>query len=225
MSGIRAVIFDFNGVLWWDEALNDDSWNQACLNVAQRSMTAEEIFANRGQPDRKVWANLLKRELTWEEQLELIEVKESIYRQSCLAQGEEFKLSPGAEDLLEFLMRSGIPRTIATSSEKKNVDFFIEHLRLFRWFDCDKIIFDDGTFPGKPAPEIYLRAAAALGMQPKECMVIEDSLSGVEAARCAGIGLIAALGPKETHLELANRPGVALVIVSLAEISREIFEG
>jgi beta-phosphoglucomutase-like phosphatase (HAD superfamily) len=65
-------------------------------------------------------------------------------------------LSPGARGLLETLERRNIPRTIATSSEITNLNFFIEHLRLDRWFDVAKIVYDDGIRRGKPAPDIYL---------------------------------------------------------------------
>ncbi len=64
-------------------------------------------------------------------------------------------------------------------------------------------MYDDGTFPGKPAPDIYRIAAARLGRTPERCIVVEDSLSGIAAARAAGIGWIAAVStssPPETLL-------------------------
>ena len=83
---------------------------------------------------------------------------------------------------------NNIPRTIATSSEITNVQFFIQHLSLHRWFDVTKIVYDDGVRPGKPAPDMYLAAARNIGIAAGECMVVEDAISGLQAAHAAGIG-------------------------------------
>ena len=134
--------------------------------------------------------------------------------------GQEFKLSPGATELLDFLVERNIPHTIATASGRPNVDFFVEQLALATWFEIDKIVYDDGTMSGKPAPDLYLRAAGHLGLEPSKCVVIEDSRSGIQAARAAGIGHIIALGPVETHAELAGIEGVAEVVENLAQVRR-----
>jgi beta-phosphoglucomutase-like phosphatase (HAD superfamily) len=135
-----------------------------------------------------------------------------------LDQGEEFKLSPGAVDLLVFLIAHQIPRTITTASEKTNLDFFVDHLHLDRWFDPSLIVYDDGTRPGKPAPDIYLQAARYLGLAPAQCVVVEDSRSGIEAAHAAGIGHVVALGPADKHHELARLSGVHQSFEGLGEL-------
>jgi beta-phosphoglucomutase-like phosphatase (HAD superfamily) len=135
--------------------------------------------------------------------------------------GDAFELSPGAVELLEFLAAHEIPYTIATASGKSNVGFFFEHLDLNRWFDVDRIVYDDGSRPGKPAPDIYLEAARSLGLEPAQCVVIEDSISGVQAAHAAGIGCIIALGPASRHTALASLAGVSLVVENLGQVPRE----
>jgi len=92
---------------------------------------------------------------------------------------------------------------------------------LGQWFDAAKIIYDDGMRPGKPAPDMYLAAARSIGVAPGECVVVEDALSGVAAAKAAGIGYIVAIGPPEAHPSLLARDGVAVAITSLAEFPRE----
>lgn len=62
-----------------------------------------------------------------------------------------------------------------------------------RWFDPEKIVYDDGTLPGKPNPDIYLKAARTIGLAPSRCVVVEDAVSGIEAARRAGAGYIVAM--------------------------------
>jgi HAD superfamily hydrolase (TIGR01509 family) len=151
---------------------------------------------------------------------EMIAAKESIYRDLCLLNSRRFMLSPGAEELLDALIRHDVPLTIATSSEITNVMFFVEHLRLDRWFDVDRIVFDDGKRPGKPAPDVYTEAARRIEVNPHWCIVVEDAIAGLASAQAAGIGYIVALGPSTTHKALLELPGVSLAIKSLRDFPR-----
>ncbi|MFO0703197.1 MAG: HAD family hydrolase [Patescibacteria group bacterium] len=72
--------------------------------------------------------------------------------------------------------------------------------------------------PGKPAPDIYLITANKLGLEPKDCMVIEDSKSGLASATSAGIGAVVALGPKDTHENLKTYGKVSQTIERLDEL-------
>jgi beta-phosphoglucomutase-like phosphatase (HAD superfamily) len=106
------------------------------------------------------------------------------------------------------------------------VDFFFEYLELGRWFARQQVVCDDDTFPGKPAPDMYLRAVRNLGLEPAACVVVEDASSGIQAAAAAGIGCILALGPARRHAELKRLPGVWRVISSLEQMPRrELFGG
>ena len=125
-------------------------------------------------------------------------------------------------ELLDFLAAQASPRAIATSSPWVNVAFYVEHLGLGRWFPPPWLIYDRGHYPGKPAPHIYLEAAEALRLQPAACIVVEDSLAGIAAARAAGIGRIVALGPTERHAALAALPGVDEVIADLSCFPRHL---
>jgi beta-phosphoglucomutase-like phosphatase (HAD superfamily) len=86
-----------------------------------------------------------------------------------------------------------IPMTIATATTKENVVFYFEQFQLEQWFHYPQVIYDDGTFPGKPAPDIFIKAADALGVPLESCMVFEDSYSGIIAASKAGIGSVVAI--------------------------------
>lgn len=221
---IRAIIFDFNGVLWWDTELQGRAWQDFAIAVRGRPLDEQEVAEYvLGRTNQGTLEYIMGRRLSPKELAEQTEQKEAAYRDLCLAQGERFCLSPGAEALLDFLLAHNIPRTIATSSEEGNVQFFFQHLQLNRWFAIEQVSFDDGTIPGKPAPDLYLRAAANLHCAPAACVVIEDAHSGVLAAQNAGIGMIVALGPKARHAELAAWPGVHMVIENLAEFPRSVF--
>jgi beta-phosphoglucomutase-like phosphatase (HAD superfamily) len=218
----QALIFDFNGVLWWDGHLQEQSWRQFSAQIRGEPFSPEEMAVHvHGRTNRYTLEYLVGLALVASEVERLSEQKETIYRQLCLDQGLDFRLSPGAVELLDFLAAHGVPRTIATASGKANVDFFVEHLVLERWFDAGLIVYDDGARPGKPAPDIYRQAAANLALAPGQCVVVEDSRSGIQAAHAAGIGYIVALGPVQAHGQLARLDGVSEVVASLAQFPKE----
>ena len=97
----------------------------------------------------------------------------------------------------DYLCENRIPHTIATMSGIENVEFYIEEFKLERWFDIDKIVYADGKIPGKPAPDIYQIAAKNLNLAPEDCIVVEDAVSGINAAYNAGIGKIIAIASME----------------------------
>jgi beta-phosphoglucomutase-like phosphatase (HAD superfamily) len=70
------------------------------------------------------------------------------------------------------------------------MDFYIKVFNLHKWFSSDTIIFDTGNIPSKPAPDVFLLAAKAMNLHPQRCVAFEDSTSGIEAARSAGMGTI-----------------------------------
>ena len=220
MHNIKGVIFDFNGVLWWDSDIVEKSWEEYSKKLRGYPLSREEYQTYvHGRPNSDTIEYLLKRKLTKEESVQMALDKESIYKKMCLDLGAEFKLSPGAITLLNYLVQKKTPHTIATASEISNVQFFFKHLKLNKWFDFEKVVFDDGTFPGKPAPDIFMIAAKKLGLHPSECMVIEDSRSGLTAATKAEIGEIVALGPKETHEKLKTYGKIAITIERLDELT------
>jgi len=217
-----GVIFDFNGVLLWDADLQVRSWQTVARELRGRQMTEEELVTRmHGRPNSYVLSYLAGRDITGQELLDLIQLKESLYRDLCLQTADQFVLSPGAEDLLDTLASANIPRTIATSSEITNRNFFIQHLCLERWFDVSKIVYDDGLRPGKPAPDVYLAAARNIGIHPSQCVVVEDAVSGLASAHAAGIGYIIGIGSRAARAGLLKCKGVALVIESLRDFPRE----
>ncbi len=219
MKKFKGLIFDFNGVLLWDTHLHDEAWREFSKKLRGHPLAHDEMVQHvHGQPNKNVQEYLLGRPVPKEESQKFLEEKEALYKNACLALGSEFKLSPGAIELLEQLRRKKVPFTIATSSEIGNVRFFFDHLHLGTWFDMDAVAFDDGTFPGKPAPDIYLKAARILSLRPEDCVVIEDARSGIAAAHAAGTGHIVAIGPKEMHETLMKIEGVNEVVEKLSEV-------
>lgn len=149
--------------------------------------------------------------------------KEALYREICLQKPEEFKLAPSAVEFLDYLKANNIPMTIATMSEWCNVEFYIKEFNLAKWFDLDKIVYSDGTIPGKPAPDIYQIAANRIGVDIKDCIVVEDALSGIESARGAGAGKIIAIASREPEEFYKELGCLFQIITSFEQIDRTIF--
>ena len=126
-------------------------------------------------------------------------------------------------NILDFLKEHNIPRTIATMSEWCNVEFYIREFKLEQWFDIDKIVYSDGSIPGKPAPDIFLIAAEKIDLLPRDCLVIEDAIAGIKSAKAAGIGKIYAIASMEPDEFYQNINGVDKIIHNFDEIDRNIF--
>lgn len=188
---IDGVIFDFNGTMIYDGKLQEDSWRTFLYEKIGREVTDSEF--NEYVHGRNADVSLpyfLERKLNPDEIEQLSEEKEVIYRELFLKDKTSFKLISGLPHFLDVLKQEKIPFTIATASGLKNVQFFFQQLNLDRWFDFEKVVYDDGTFPGKPDPYIYEKAAQKIGILPRNCVVFEDAKAGVIAAKCAGIGKI-----------------------------------
>ena len=140
----------------------------------------------------------------------------------CRDDKENTHLAPFAVEFLDWLKENNIPRTIATMSDKDNVDFYIEEFELEKWFDIDKIVYSDGKIKGKPAPDIYEIAASKLGLAPQDCVVIEDAVSGIESARAANIGKIIAIASMEPVSLYEKISAVSQIITDFSNFSEII---
>ena len=215
----RGVVFDYNGVLFWDNELQERAWKEFSVRLRGVSLSDGEMALQvHGRNNRHTFEYLVEHPIDGEDLACFTDGKEDIYRTLCLASGESFKLSPGTVELLDLIAVKGVPRAIATAMERSNIDFFIKHFGLLKWFEDSKIVYDDGSHPGKPAPDIYLKACHRLGLPPSACVVVEDSLSGLASANAAGVGCLIALGPKSRHEALLKLPGVSFAVESLAQI-------
>ena len=209
---MKGIIFDFNGTLFWDSEIQENAWKTFGKKLSGRDITDEEFNTYfHGRTNKDTLEYLKKRELTEEEVNELAQQKESIYRDLCKSDLSKFKLAPGVERYLNYLKENNIPFTIATASEINNVNFFIKEFQLDKWFDIIKIVYDDGTFRGKPEPDIYLKASEALNIQPDNCIVFEDALSGVQSAQRAGVKEIIAVVPEGRKNIFENQPDLKII--------------
>lgn len=201
---MRSVIFDFNGTLFADSDKHKEAWRVFVRRYGKQVDEAELISHFLGRANGYILHRMFGADLPEQEVARMTLEKEGIYRDLCRADAKSFHLMPGAEDFLDHLKSEGVRFNIATGAEVSNVDFYFEEFHLSRWFDRAMVVLDDGTFPGKPAPDVYLRAAAVLGVAPESCTAFEDSSSGVRAASSAGIGKIALISATWTPEALAR---------------------
>lgn len=177
---IKGVIFDFNGTLFWDTPFHNQAWDifleKHHLNFTDREKD-EKIH---GKPNKDIFNGIFNRMVPEDELAGFINEKEQIYRDICIR--KQMPLAVGAIELLDYLKQQTIPFTIATSSEINNVRFFFEQFELSRWFDFEKVIYDDGSLRGKPHPDFFTKAMEILQLLPEECLIFEDSFAGILAA-------------------------------------------
>ncbi len=222
---MQGIIFDFNGTLYWDSQLHYDAWREFSKVLRGTEFTDEEMRDKMfGHTNEDIIEYAIGRKPSCEMVSKYAYEKESLYRKRCLLDREKFKLAPGAVEFLDFLKENNIPRTIATMSEWDNVEFYIKEFHLEQWFDVDKIVYSNGIIPGKPAPDIFMIAADKIGLNPKDCVVVEDAIAGIKSASAAGIGKIIAIASLEPIEFYKNIKEVDSIIKNFYEFDKTMFE-
>jgi len=219
---VKGIIFDFNGTLFEDSKLHEQAWRDYSAKLRGTPFSDEEMHKYMfGRSNEEIITYAIGRKPTREECLKWANEKESYYRDLVLKNPEIIHLTEGAEEFFDYICEKNIPHTIATGSEKTNVDFFVETFNLKKWFDVDKIVYDDYTTPGKPNPAIYLKALDILGLKAESTLVFEDSFSGITAANNAKIGRIVAINDNLENF--AHKNDVYKVVKNFKEIDETIF--
>ena len=199
---MKAVIFDFNGTLFDDTNFHLEAWQNFMHKKFGIDLTREEVREKFIGPNNSViFRNYFgEGRFTNEELIALAREKEAEYRAIVHRDPANMQLMEGAPELFDLLVERKIPFALATASHIDNVMFYLEDLGLKKWFSMDRIVYDEGILPSKPDPAFYLEAMKRIGMQPEDCIIAEDSPSGIQAAINAKAGRIVAIdrtAPKE----------------------------
>ena len=148
-------------------------------------LTLEEVREQIHGINEEILKRLFGERFTDEQRSQYATEKEEEYRRIYKS---GLKLIDGLPEFLIDLKRNNIPMAIASAAPAENVDFVLDNLNLRDYFSA---VFHAGDVSkGKPDPEIFLRAASGLNLGPAECLVFEDSPTGAEAAKRAGIPLV-----------------------------------
>ena len=143
-------------------------------------------------------------------------LKEEYYRRFCKEDTENFHLVKGSEEYFDLLTENKVPFTIASASIKENIDFFVESFNLDKWIAPSNIVYDDGTYENKIA--MFKKAADVIKTDIKDCLIIEDSLSGIQNAYNSGCNMIIVIDSANKKDEYEKLPGVIKVIDDFTQI-------
>lgn len=184
----KGVIFDFNGTLFWDTPIHNLAWDRFLHNHRISLTNQEKNEKIHGKNNKDILKGLFERDIPETELERFIDEKESGYRQLIIDNALE--LAPGAISLFDRLKSRQIIFTIATASGLDNLLFYFERYQLSRWFDLERVVYDDGTLRSKPNPDFFEKAMFKLNLKPEESIVFEDSFAGIKAAENAKAGKI-----------------------------------
>lgn len=193
-----SLIFDMDGVIVDSNPVHRQAW--AAFNRRFSLDTTEEMQQRMyGRRNDQIVRDFFGDGLTAEEVMARGAAKEELYREMVRDRIEEI-LVPGVRQFLE--RHHDVPMALATNGEPENVDFVLDRAGLRRYFRA--VVNGQQVRHPKPDPEIYRRAAELLETDTANCIVFEDSSSGVEAARAAGMRIVLLC---TTH---DNLPGVGI---------------
>jgi beta-phosphoglucomutase len=184
--GSEAMIFDLDGTIIDNNSFHRNAWI-SYLEKQGRHVSKEEYNRQfNGRTNKDVIEYLFQRKMTDEEVLPFALEKEAIYRNIYQP---HIQPVPGLLELLADLQDLNIPMAIATSGIQVNIDFMFEHVPVKKYFSA--VINSSHIKKGKPDPEIFIKAAEAMNVIPEKCLVFEDAVVGIDAARSAGMKVIA----------------------------------
>ncbi len=184
---VKAVIFDMDGVIVDTEKYHEKAY-QNTANKLGVKITQKEVMQFKGVTATEIFKYLFNKHRITESVVKYALIKDEVYR-SYLT---NLKPLSGVIDLINKLKKDKIKLAIASSGSKLNVEFILRKLKIKNKFNV--IVNGEDVKKGKPDPELFLTAAKKLGIRPKECIVIEDAVSGVNAAKKAGMFCIAVTG-------------------------------
>lgn len=187
---LKAFIFDMDGVIIDSEPLHFQS-DRMVMKDFGINISDDELNSFVGVTNPEMWAVLLDRYNVDATVEKLLEIQHK-YKAQLLGQN---KLQPidGIPELLIELKKKEIPIALASSSSRQFIELVLRSLHIYEFFDV--IISGEEVKNSKPSPDIFLKAAAELKVDPKDCVVLEDSCNGVKAAKAAGMKCIAYINP------------------------------
>ena len=185
-----AFIFDMDGVMIDSNPFHKIALKQFCKRYGY-NLTEDDLHKKIYGRTNKDWIPNVFGKLTPDQITKYADEKEELYRQLYK---NDIRPVAGLISFLERTRQLAIPCAIGTSADPANVDFVLAHTGTEAYFRA--ILDQSFVVNGKPDPEIYIKAAAALGYPAGKCVVFEDSVSGVQAGKTAGCKVV---GVATTH--------------------------
>jgi len=211
-AGLKAVIWDMDGVLVDTGESHYQAWKQV---LAEEGVFLSPVEFRRtfGMNNASILGMLLGDMANPSTLARIGDRKEALFR--SFIRGKATPM-PGVLRWLRYLQQRHIPQAVASGAPPENIEFLVDEMGIRGYFKA--LVSSDGM-PGKPDPMVFLEAARSLGVPPQSCVVVEDGLPGLQAARGAGMRCIAVT---TTHpasaLLLADR-----VVESLEDLPNDWF--
>ena len=177
----RAFIFDMDGTLVDNMRFHTEAWGKMLAENGVRMNAHDFLVKTAGKTNREILPGVFGA-ISDERIAQLGERKESLYRESFLPVR---KPVDGVIEFLEEAQRLGVKMAVATAAPQANMEFILDGLDLRRFFGA--VTTADDIENGKPDPEIFLKSAKKLAVEPQNCLVFEDAVGGFEAAHRAGM--------------------------------------
>jgi beta-phosphoglucomutase family hydrolase len=180
----RGVLWDMDGVLADTGEFHYQSW-AAVLSDYGVEFSREFFRDTFGMNNRGILSLLLGEKLTHELLAEIGQRKEQWFRDAVRGQARPL---PGVLEWLQRLRETGFRQGVASSAPPANINTLVDGLGLRDYFD---VLASGVDLPGKPEPALFLKVARLLDVPPEYCIVVEDAVAGVEAAKRAGMKCVA----------------------------------
>lgn len=212
MYQIRACIFDLDGVIVDTAVYHYQAWkrlaNQLGFDFTEEDNEKLKGISRKGSLDLILgWGGV---NITENEKEDLARLKNSWYVGMISVMTPQ-EILPGTAEFLKSLKDNGYK--IALGSASKNAGIILDKVGLTPYFDA--IVDGNTVTASKPDPQVFLKGAELLRVRPGQCIVFEDALAGIEAARAAGMKVVA-IG------ESTTLSGADLVIAGLHEMNLEL---
>lgn len=185
LQNVRALIFDMDGVIVDSEPLHLLAYQKFFEEYGVK-YTAEHNKEFLGTKDVWMAGVLIERYTLPHTPETLVKAKEELLLQLIM---DRAVARPGLQDILSKAEGAGLPMSIASSATLPTINLVVDRLNIRRYFKA--LTSGDEVTHGKPAPDVFLLAAQRLNTPPEKCLVIEDTLNGMKAAKAAGMMCIA----------------------------------
>lgn len=205
---MKGAIFDMDGVVVDNHKYHFKAW-MAFADKHNFELN-EKIYRDKfnGKTNADLFFMIFG-SVTPEEMQAYADEKEGLYKKLYI---EHMRAHTGLIDFLEYLQNNKIKIALGTSAPTSNVDFTLDSLKLRKYFEV--IIDGSQVQKGKPDPQVYQLCCMKLGLDPKDCVVFEDSLAGLESGERAGCKIV---GVATSHEAFELKPKTDLIIHDFTE--------
>ncbi len=213
MKLARAAIFDMDGVLIDTVSIHEKCWEILSQRIGQ-SYSHDLFMSGNGVQTVSILMNIFRWAKTREEANALHTAKKAIFNEYVDKHG--IKPIPGIEAFLIELQELGVPCAVGTSASRETMEKSLSVVGLKGYFQA--IVTAEEIVRGKPAPDVFLKAAEHLNMPPVDCIVFEDAEQGILAGKAAGMRVVA-LATTHPKSDLA---GADMIIDSFEECNARL---